>query len=76
MAVIENPCWYLDPASLASREGVGVILHDPGPIPPVMPVEVRVQDIPRTGGYQASGEGARSLFFRPRKSHVVYLGVT
>ena len=60
---------------LAPRERVGVLLQDPDPIPPVMPVEVRAQAVPRAGGSRASGEGARALLCHPRKAHVVHLGL-
>ena len=56
-------------------EGVGVILQDPDPIPPMLPVEVRAQAIPRAGGSQSSREGARALLCCPRKAHVLHLGL-
>ena len=75
MAVIEPPCWYLAPVLLASGEGVGVLLQDPDPIPRVMPIEVGAQAIPHVGGPRVSGEGAGASLFRPRESHIVYLGM-
>ena len=75
MAVTEPPFWHLSPAALAPREGFGVLLKDTNPIPPVLPIEVRVQDVPRERGYQASREGARELLHFPRKGHVVHLGL-
>ena len=75
MEVTEPPRWHLAPVLITPREGVGVILQDPDPIPPVMPIEVRAQAVPRTGGYQASGEGARALLCHTRKAHFVQLGL-
>ena len=75
VADIETPCLYLAPESLASGEGVGVLLQDPDPIPPVMHVEVGAQAIPRVEGPQASEEGAGSLLRCPQEAHIVYLGL-
>ena len=75
MAFIEPPFWYLDPESLASGEGAGMLLQDTDLIPPVLPVEVGAQAIPRVGGPRASGEGAGSSLRCPQESHIVYLGL-
>ena len=48
------------PASPAPGEEVGVILQDPDPIPPVLPVEFGAQYIPRVGRPRASREGAEA----------------
>ena len=75
MAVTKPPLWNLDPASLADREGVGVLLKYPDPIPKVLPVEVIAQAIPHAGGSQLSGEGERTLLSSSRKSHIVHRGL-
>ena len=45
VAVIDPPRWYLDTTLLASGEADGVILQDPDPIHPGLPVEVLLQAI-------------------------------
>ena len=75
MTGIEPPRRYLAPASLAPGEGVGVILQDPDPIPPVLTVEVQEQAIPLVGGPMAAREGVGALLCRLRESHIIYLGL-
>ena len=75
MAVTNPPRWHLAPAVLTPREGIGVFLQDPDPIPPVLPVEVRAHAVLRDGGSRAAGEGARSLLCCLQKSRVVHLGL-
>ena len=75
LAVTEPPRWHLDPALLAPREGVVVIVQDPHTIPPVLPVEVRPQDVPCAGGSQESREGTKAMLCIPRKAHFVQLGL-
>ena len=52
-----------------------MILQDPDPIPPVLPVEVRAQSIPRVLGTQASGEWAGASLCLPWEAHIIYLGL-
>ena len=77
VAVVEPPFWYLDPASLASGEGVGVFLQDYDPIPPVLHVEVVAQAITRVGGTWASREGAGvgASIIHTWEAHTVYMGL-
>ena len=52
-----------------------MLLQDSDPTPPMLPVEVRYQAIPRVGGPRAYGEGAGVLLRRPREARIVYLGL-
>ena len=52
-----------------------MLLQDTDNIPPVLPVEVRAQDIPCVGGPQEVGEGARELIFIPLEAQMLYLGL-
>ena len=52
-----------------------MLLHDPDPIPTLIPVEMKAQSIPRAGGLREFGEGTRALLCCLLKSHVVYLGL-
>ena len=75
MAITDPPRWRLDSTAISSRKGVRVLLHNPDPIPLVLPIEVGAQAITLAGGSWASGEGARALFCRTRKAHVIHLGL-
>ena len=50
-----------------------MLLQDSDPIPPVLPVKVRLQAIPRVGGPREAGEVAGASLFRSREAHIVYL---
>ena len=60
MLVVEPPQWDLAPAALTLGEGVGVFLHNPDNIPPVMNYKVQVQAIPDAVGPWKAREGAGS----------------
>ena len=55
---VQPPCWDLASAALVPGEGVWVLLKDPDDIPPVLSLEVRVQEIPRARGPRATRRGA------------------
>ena len=65
----------MTPAAHTPREGIGVLLQDPDLIPPVLPVEVKLQAVPHAGVSWESEEGERALLCCPQKYHVVYLGL-
>ena len=52
-----------------------MVLQDPDPTLPVLPVEVRAQDITCVVGPWAAGEGSGALLRRPQEAHIVYLGL-
>ena len=52
-----------------------MLFQDTDPTPPVLPVEVRAQAIPRVGGPWASREGAGASLRHPWESQIIYLGL-
>ena len=75
MAVTDPHLWHSAPEALAPREGFGVLLHDLDQKPPVLPIEVRAQDVTCAGLSQASREVSRALLVCPQKYLVIHLGL-